>query len=280
MAEADSNQSDNDFISVPKAVKLIPQSFDGNPKLLREFIEGVEAAIQVVHPNKQKLLLKFIESKITGDAKDRLLARTERETWSQVRAILEENFSVRRTLEYYAGVLFNSKQGNVETVAQWGSRLDNMAVDLRREVRNRLKRLEDKENEKYVEGGLRLIGEFLKGTFISGLKDERIKYIVKGKGEDESLAQIVETALHEESEVKSMKYKHNQNQWFQRSENFKRDFRVNQGVVKREVNFAAESTTKCFRCQERGHLAKKPHICGKCKKRGHETRNCNQGNRQ
>lgn len=61
------------YISVVQAIKLIPRTFDGNPKLLREFIEGADAAVEVVDPNQQQLLLKFIESKIVGDAKDRLL---------------------------------------------------------------------------------------------------------------------------------------------------------------------------------------------------------------
>jgi hypothetical protein len=51
----------------------------------------------------------------------------------------------------------------------------------------------------------------MKGSFVAGLKDERIKYIVKAKGEENSLAQLVETALQEESEVKSQKFKGNQN---------------------------------------------------------------------
>jgi hypothetical protein len=42
--------------------------------------------------------LKFIESKITGEAKDRLLARSQRNTWEEVRGILEENYAVKRTL--------------------------------------------------------------------------------------------------------------------------------------------------------------------------------------
>jgi hypothetical protein len=45
-----------------------------------------------------------------------LLARTERNTWEQVRSILEENYAVKRTLEYYAGLLFASKQRISETV--------------------------------------------------------------------------------------------------------------------------------------------------------------------
>jgi hypothetical protein len=91
-------ENENEYISVVQAIKLIAKSFDGNPKSLREFCEGVEAARQVVHPTKHPLLLKFIESKITGEAKDRLLARSERDTWEKVKAILEENYAVKRTL--------------------------------------------------------------------------------------------------------------------------------------------------------------------------------------
>jgi SMC interacting uncharacterized protein involved in chromosome segregation len=159
---------ENEYISVVQAAKLIPKSFDGNPKHLREFCEGVEAAIQVVHPTKQQLLLKFIESKISGEAKDRLLARTERNTWEQIRAILEENYAVKRTLEYYAGMLFTTKQGMTETVAQWGSRIDNMGLDLRREARTRIEKI----NPRAVEGGVILVSEFMKGSFVAGSKDE------------------------------------------------------------------------------------------------------------
>jgi hypothetical protein len=81
---------------------------------------------------QQQLVLKFIKSKITGEAKDILLSRYERNTWGQIKAILEKNYAVR-TLEYYAGLLFTAKQGMNEIVAQWGSRIDNMGVDLMRE---------------------------------------------------------------------------------------------------------------------------------------------------
>jgi hypothetical protein len=86
------------------------------------------------HPLHQPILLKFIESKITREAKDRLLAGTERNTGEQIRAILKENYSVRRTLEYYASLLFTIRQGMTETVAQWGLSIDNMGTDLMREA--------------------------------------------------------------------------------------------------------------------------------------------------
>jgi hypothetical protein len=94
-------------------------------------------------------LLKFIESKITGEDKDRLLARSERNTWEQIKAILEENYAVKRTLEYYASMLFTSKQGMGETVAQWGSKIDGMGIDLIREAGLRIEKI----NPHAVEGG-------------------------------------------------------------------------------------------------------------------------------
>jgi len=55
------------------------------------------------------LLFKFVCAKI-GGAKTKLLARTHVNNWEQVKAVLEENYSVRRTLDYYAHRAFTSKQ--------------------------------------------------------------------------------------------------------------------------------------------------------------------------
>ena len=55
------------YIAVTQSVKLIPRLFEGNPKQLREFIEGVESALEVTHPTKHELLLKFIISSQYSD---------------------------------------------------------------------------------------------------------------------------------------------------------------------------------------------------------------------
>jgi hypothetical protein len=264
-------EGETEYISVVQAVKLNQRNFDGNPKYLREFCEGVESARQVVHPTKYPLLLKFIESKITGEAKDRLLARTERNSWEQIKSILEENYAVKRTLEYYAGTLFTAKQGIGESVAQWGSRIDNMGIDLLREARSRIEKI----NPQAVEGGAILVSEFLKGSFVAWLKDDRVKYIVKAKGEEESLAQLVKTALQEENEIKSQKFKSNQNNLTWAGPGCSGVFRKeNRPQIKREVNV---TSVRCYRCQRTGHVARfcseKP-ACEKCHRTGHETRSC------
>lgn len=110
---------------------------------------------------------------------------------------MEDNNLVKRTLEYYAGILFNSRQSTQETVAEWSLRLDKIEVDLRREVRNRFGKIEDSDGWFYVESCLILLREILKGTFISGLEDDPIKYIVKTKSKKVSLAHLIKTAIQE-----------------------------------------------------------------------------------
>jgi len=239
------------YISVPKAVQLIPKSFNGNPLELREFIQNVEATYEVVDPSDYSLLLKFVCAKIGGEAKTKLLSRTHLDTWEQVKAVLEENYSVRRTLDYYAHRAFTSKQGQIETVSQWGARMDTVCGDLQRAAR---KHMEDLAwtNEKR-EGGGDIIDLFIRACFIQGLYDDRIKTMVKAKGSvNTAMAQLVEVALEEESAIRSERFKRNIPEKGQFG---------NQGaryVPKRphERKEVSVATVRCYRCNKQGHIAR------------------------
>jgi len=113
-------------ISVPRAVQLIPKSFNGNPLELRKFIQNVEDTYEVEDPADYSLLLKFVCAKIAGEAKTRWLSRTHLDTWEQVKAVLEEIYSDRRTLDYYAHRAFTSRQSQAEPISQWGTRMDTV----------------------------------------------------------------------------------------------------------------------------------------------------------
>jgi hypothetical protein len=84
---------------------------------------------------------------------------------------------VKRTLAYYAGILYTAQQGVNETVAEWGSRVDKMGIVLMREAGVRIEKI----NSRVVEGGSILVSEFMKGTFIDGLKDDRINILLREK---------------------------------------------------------------------------------------------------
>ena len=76
-----------------------------------------------------------METKITGDARSKLIVRDLANTWALVKGILEENYAVRRTLDFYACRMFNARQEKGENVASWGSRIDEMQTKLREAAR-------------------------------------------------------------------------------------------------------------------------------------------------
>jgi hypothetical protein len=62
-------------------------------------------------------------------------------------------------------------------------------------------------NEK-LEGGGDIIDLFIRACFIHGLHDDRIKTMVKAKGNiNTPMAQLVEVALEEESAIRSERFK-------------------------------------------------------------------------
>jgi hypothetical protein len=266
-------------ITVPQAIQLIPKPFDGNPIELREFIQNVESTYEVVDPLDHDLLFKFVCAKIAGEAKTKLLARTHLDNWEQAKAVLEENYSVRRTLDYHAHKAFTSKQGPFENISQWGVRMDSICGELQRAARKHMEDLEWIAEKR--EGGRDIIDLLIRACFIQGLFDERIKTMVKTKGcINTPMAQLVEIALEEECAIKSERFKKG---YPERGTFMNKNVR---SVVrtKTEPTDVRVATLICFRCQQEGHRAnqcKNLASCRKCfKKTGHETKECRQGNKQ
>jgi len=149
------------YRTVTEAMKLITHPFDGDKKRLREFIENADVAFELVHPNKHDILLKFVKTKITGDATSKLIVRDLTHTWALVKGILEENYAVRRALDFYACRMFSARQEKGESVASWGSLIDEMQTELR-EAAGRVCRPEE------ILGAVRLIGHLGKACFLQG----------------------------------------------------------------------------------------------------------------
>jgi hypothetical protein len=66
---------------VAEAMKLITHPFDGDKRKSREFIENVDVTFELVHPSKHQIVLKFVNTKITGDAGLKLIVRDLTHTW-------------------------------------------------------------------------------------------------------------------------------------------------------------------------------------------------------
>jgi hypothetical protein len=119
-------------------------------------------------------------------------------SWKLVKAILEENYATRLTMDYYACKMFSARQGKSESTASWGNQIDGLQTDLREAARRVCKPEESL-------GAIGLINHLNKACFIKGLCNERIQTIGRSRGESILLSQAIEISLEEESAILSVK---------------------------------------------------------------------------
>jgi len=132
---SDLSEDATQYCSIGEAMKLITQPFDGDKRKLREFIENVDLVFELVDPGKHDVLLKFVKAKITGDARSNLMVRDLTHSWELVKALLEENYATRHTLDYYACKMFSVRHSKNESIASWGNKTDELQTDLREAAR-------------------------------------------------------------------------------------------------------------------------------------------------
>ncbi|KAJ8888051.1 hypothetical protein PR048_007537 [Dryococelus australis] len=145
----------------------------GDKSKLKEFIDNVEAVVELTNPRDHEQLLRFVKAKMTREANTKLLARTAVDSWEGVRDILEEYCAVRRTLDYYACRMFGVRQVGQDTVADWGSRID---VGSEKTSARVLTREEMSSTQS-------LIDHLAKACFVQGLANEKVQLVVRSKSQ-------------------------------------------------------------------------------------------------
>ena len=107
-------------------------------------------------------------------------------------------------------------------------------------------------NEKREVGG-DIIDLFIRAYFIQGLHDDRIKTMVKAKGNvNTPMAQLVEVVLEEESSIRSERFKRNIPEKGQFGNQAAR-YVPRKPHEHKEVSVA---TVRCYRCNKQGHIAR------------------------
>jgi hypothetical protein len=74
-------------------------------------------SFELIDPDKYDLFYKYVRTRITGEAKAKLLVRKDADDWDSVKAVLKEHYATRRILDFYACAMFNVRQAKHETVA-------------------------------------------------------------------------------------------------------------------------------------------------------------------
>ncbi|PNF23589.1 hypothetical protein B7P43_G13934 [Cryptotermes secundus] len=256
----------DEYISVSDAFKLVAEPFSGDKRKLKEFCENVDAAFGLINPDKYDLFYKYVRTRITGEAKAKLLVRQDADDWASVKAILKEHYATRRTLDFYACAMFNARQAKHETVAAWCSRLDQLSSDFRDAA------IEGATSSEMC-GITKLVSQLGKACFIQGLANERIQTVVRARNPTH-ITEAAEIGTEEESALLSAKEKvHSVSQYNDRSKDVRcnncRRFghRESQCFLtgrSKEVKVAAPAEKVCNFCNMPGHVA---YTCWKKKKR-------------
>ncbi|PNF14203.1 hypothetical protein B7P43_G12941 [Cryptotermes secundus] len=132
----------------------------------------------------------------------------------------------KRSKEFVENVdkafMFNARQGNAESIASWGSKINALQTDLGEAVRRVCKPEENIE-------AIGLINHLGKTCFVQGLHNESIQTIVRSRGETILLSQAKEFSLEEEFTILSMR--------------------------ERSPFSASGPTLKCNKCHKLGHTS-------------------------
>jgi len=177
------------YCRISDSMKLINQPFDRDKRKLKEFVDNVSTAFELVSPSEHDLLLKFVKTKITGGARGKLLVMDLTSTWRDEKQILEENYGVTRTLDFYACRMFSSRQGDSESIASWSSRIVTMQSELREAAYTIYK--------DEVIGSMDLINHLAKACFVQWLSNEKIQTIARSKTETALMSTCIDGALEE-----------------------------------------------------------------------------------
>lgn len=154
-------------LRIPDAVKDLP-TFDGNPRLLYDFLTNVEEILslmpQLEGSTYEKIILRAVRNKIIGEANEVLNLYGTPVDWNQIKNNLILHYSDKRNETSLIRDLHQMRQGQ-STLEHFYSKI----IDILSAMTNHVNVHERDAN--VITAKLRLYGEMCLNTFLSGLKE-------------------------------------------------------------------------------------------------------------
>jgi len=256
----------HETIGLEAALKLLPNSFSGEKQEDTEiFLEKCEFALECAHESVKFRLLKGIQVRLIGKARQAVRFKTITK-WSELREALKSALEPQRTTTYLFSELYSSKQKYGEDIMSYSNRIEQLQTLI----------LEQETDGKSREVAQALEASIKKQTiqvFIEGMGP--LKDFIKARNPS-SLEKAVQAAREEER------------------------VRTSYEETKKLYGTSRQSTVKkpiCFNCEKIGHMAKdcqststgtksksspstqiRSITCHYCKKPGHLLKDCRKRN--
>lgn len=152
-------------LKIPDAIKDLPK-YNGNPRLLYDFISNVEEILSIVQQTnnmpQNKIYLRAIRNKIEGDANEVLNMYGTALNWSEIKTNLILHYSDKRTETSLIRDLHKLQQ-NSKTVEKFYSEI----IELQSTLVNNVKIHESDQN--IISSKTDLFSEMCLSAFLSGL---------------------------------------------------------------------------------------------------------------
>lgn len=155
---------------IPDTIKLLP-TYDGEPKLLKTWIDSVESILNLYRPLRGNPIfnvwLLHIKHKLIGKASD-ALTRTPL-VWNDIKQTLIEHFGDQRDLTTLSQNIPFLKQ-NEKSITEFYHECSELYADMNAKISL------DNNNEGHVEPIMRMIGAMIRDAFVDGLNEPYSSY--------------------------------------------------------------------------------------------------------
>jgi hypothetical protein len=121
-----------EHIVVGEALKLVTP-FKGEKREVLAFVANVDTAFEVINPQNEGILFKFVLTRISGEPRTAIVNRNL-ENWGELKEFLKNTYTEKRTLDYHANQLFSTKQNRSESVSEWIEQVQKLGSKFREET--------------------------------------------------------------------------------------------------------------------------------------------------